>query len=61
MLLGYQAALNTKATVIENILSDTTRFITTPKINKITKRSIRKKKEVVKNIASKSQIDNAVH
>ena len=58
--LAIKVALNTKATIIENKIPNTTGFITTPKFNRLIKVSFdARMKEAVKILARKSQVDNS--
>ena len=56
-----KAALNTKATEIENKIPHTIGFITTPEFNRLTKINFdARMKEVTKNLANKSHADAAL-
>ena len=59
--LVTEAALSTKVTEIENKIPDTADLISTPEFNRLTKMSFDvKMRGAVKNLANKSQIDNAI-
>ena len=59
--LAAEAALNTKAAEIENKIRDSTGFITTPQFNRLVKiRFDARMKEAAKNLASYSQVNNAL-
>lgn len=59
--LVTEAALSTKVTEIENKIPDTADLISTPEFNRLTKISFDvKMRGAVKNLANKSQTDNAI-
>ena len=59
--LATKVVLNMKATEIENQTPDTNSFITTPEFNRLTKVNFdARMEEAVKNLATKSEIKNAL-